>query len=319
MSKITPILLSAMLGLALGGCGRGTGSQDGIQLAPQTGGIALRCAEVDENIVAFHYQIFSAGQLIEDAIEWVHPQTLPPAFIPGVSGTHPFADSYFTLAPGSYDVTVIPMMADLQNPGEILPSAQCTPAQASNVQVIEGQTTEIAVVTKCEEIGTGGLDVVVTVNHPPRIVDLSFQTSKFVAACEQLVAAVTVEDPDQDNLVYEWTIQGPAGVAYSFEPSWNSLRFTARAPGDFTATVKVCDTVPPPNQLCASLSFPIHVLLGTDANQNGIGDLCESQQCVPDCSNRQCGPDPVCGASCGTCPPDKICKLGQCMTPAPHK
>jgi len=309
--------LLSMFALALAGCQGAAEKRDGTMEAAETGAIAFHMVNLDENIVAFQFKIFTHGQLVEDSVQWIHPQTLPAAFIPGVSGTHPFADAYFTVPPGAYEVTVIPMMADIQNPGGILPSQQCTPAQASNVQVIEGQTTEIAVVTRCAEVGNGGLDVVVTVNHPPRIVDLAFQPSKFVVACQQLVAAVTVEDPEQDNLIYEWTIQGPAGVEYKFEPSWNSLRFTAKQPGDFTVTVKVCDTMPPPNQMCASLSFPIHVLLGADTNHNGIGDLCETQ-CVPDCRNRECGLDPICGTCCGTCPPEKICKLGTCMVPAPH-
>jgi len=35
--------------------------------------------------------------------------------------------------------------------------------------------------------------------------------------------------------------------------------------------------------------------------------------CVPDCSGRECGPDPVCGASCGNCPAGHECTAGgQC-------
>ena len=35
--------------------------------------------------------------------------------------------------------------------------------------------------------------------------------------------------------------------------------------------------------------------------------------CVPNCTGRQCGPDPVCGTSCGACQVNEICgKTGQC-------
>ena len=36
--------------------------------------------------------------------------------------------------------------------------------------------------------------------------------------------------------------------------------------------------------------------------------------CVPDCSDRECGPDPECGFSCGSCGPDSLCDddAGQC-------
>ncbi|MFH1809466.1 MAG: hypothetical protein ABIJ09_12025, partial [Pseudomonadota bacterium] len=68
----------------------------------------------------------------------------------------------------------------------------------------------------------------------------------------------------------------------------------------------------------------------TCADYNGIGgelrcaDNCLSidstgcqQACAPQCGTRQCGPDPVCGAACGTCSDDEICSQdGQC-DPAP--
>jgi len=38
------------------------------------------------------------------------------------------------------------------------------------------------------------------------------------------------------------------------------------------------------------------------------------EDCVPDCSGRQCGADPVCGQSCGDCPADHACNSsGQCV------
>jgi hypothetical protein len=36
--------------------------------------------------------------------------------------------------------------------------------------------------------------------------------------------------------------------------------------------------------------------------------------CTPDCSDRECGPDPVCSTSCGTCTPPETCEDGQCVT-----
>jgi hypothetical protein len=38
------------------------------------------------------------------------------------------------------------------------------------------------------------------------------------------------------------------------------------------------------------------------------------EDCVPDCSGRQCGPDPLCGKSCGDCPADHACDpAGRCV------
>lgn len=38
-----------------------------------------------------------------------------------------------------------------------------------------------------------------------------------------------------------------------------------------------------------------------------------ARSCQPDCSGRQCGPDPVCGSDCGSCPAGHICQEGQCV------
>jgi hypothetical protein len=301
------------------GCGGEPSTPPETDGAEKQGTIAFTLQNVDENIVAFKYKVFANGELVKEDLQWVHIEMLPPGIIQGASTEHRFADAYFELDPGIYDVTIIPMMADLANPGQILPSQECIPAQASQLLVSEGNTTETALVVKCPGTGGSGLDVIVTINHAPRILDLNFLPSKFIAACEKLVAVLTTEDPDKDNLVYDWTIQGPAGVEYTFEPSWNSLRFAAKKPGDFTVTVKVCDDLPAENQLCTSQIFPIHVILGADANHNGIGDLCETPSCVPVCGTRNCGVDPVCGASCGTCPDGQICTpLNFCAIPAPN-
>ena len=49
---------------------------------------------------------------------------------------------------------------------------------------------------------------------------------------------------------------------------------------------------------------------GVDHQCNAQG-LCE---CVPDCTDRECGPDPVCEESCGTCPSGQFCHVsGQCL------
>jgi hypothetical protein len=41
--------------------------------------------------------------------------------------------------------------------------------------------------------------------------------------------------------------------------------------------------------------------------------------CTPDCASRACGPDPVCGGSCGTCPSGQSCDAsGQCVSCQPQ-
>ncbi len=40
-------------------------------------------------------------------------------------------------------------------------------------------------------------------------------------------------------------------------------------------------------------------------------------QCAPNCDNRECGPDPVCQTSCGTCSGSETCVSGKCIGAAP--
>ena len=47
-----------------------------------------------------------------------------------------------------------------------------------------------------------------------------------------------------------------------------------------------------------------------------LGYTCEDGQCVtctPDCTDLECGPDPVCGLSCGTCDGGLVCEEGSCV------
>ncbi len=39
---------------------------------------------------------------------------------------------------------------------------------------------------------------------------------------------------------------------------------------------------------------------------------CVTTACVPDCTGRECGPDPVCGVGCGQCAAGYTCEVGRC-------
>ncbi|MDW8250812.1 MAG: hypothetical protein RMJ98_16060 [Myxococcales bacterium] len=57
---------------------------------------------------------------------------------------------------------------------------------------------------------------------------------------------------------------------------------------------------------------------GTGGSWGGIGgsdpEGAGGSICTPSCAGRQCGPDPVCGVSCGVCTPDSQCTPhGQCQ------
>jgi len=57
--------------------------------------------------------------------------------------------------------------------------------------------------------------------------------------------------------------------------------------------------------------------LCVDAGGSGPGDDTSGGACQPDCSGRECGPDPVCEESCGTCAAGEDCQGGQCATEGP--
>lgn len=119
--------------------------------------------------------------------------------------THIFADQAFWLDAGCYDVTVQPL--DQQG----APSDDCYPAHAWKVQVHDGQTTEILLISQCLGPARGLLDVIGTINHPPEIDDLEYRPSKFVAECHGVEICVTASDPDGDPLEFEWSqASGPA-------------------------------------------------------------------------------------------------------------
>ncbi len=58
-------------------------------------------------------------------------------------------------------------------------------------------------------------------------------------------------------------------------------------------------------------------ICGRSCGDCGQGKRCNSKgqcECAPDCSNRVCGPDPVCGKSCGVCAILATCDMyGKCM------
>ncbi len=119
---------------------------------------------------------------------------------------HLFADSFFWLDAGCYDVTVQPVTAD----GE--PSEDCASAFQDRVAVIDGETTEITLISQCDNDEAGGLDVIAALNHAPQIEDIAYEPSKFTCTGSTSIC-VTVSDPDNDPLAIEWDVVGARFVA----------------------------------------------------------------------------------------------------------
>jgi len=114
--------------------------------------------------------------------------------------SHVFADAFLSLDPGCYDITTIPLTAE----GAV--SEYCASATLTDVEVIEGETTELFLINQCMAEGDGAVDVVSALNHPPVIENLWFVESKFVNRCEAQIICATASDPDNDPLEWVWTL-----------------------------------------------------------------------------------------------------------------
>jgi hypothetical protein len=119
---------------------------------------------------------------------------------------HLFADSFFLLETGCYDVQIQPVGIE----GDI--SDDCSPASAQGVEVVDGATTEITLISQCDNHGAGAIDVIAALNHAPQIVDVQYDPSKFTCTGSTRIC-VTVSDPDSDPVIAHWSISGDGLVS----------------------------------------------------------------------------------------------------------
>jgi hypothetical protein len=158
---------------------------------------------------------------------------------------HLFADLFIDLPEGCYDVTTQPLTADGTH------SKDCLPATTPRVHILDGQTTEVLLINQCRGEGRGAIDVISALNHPPELVGLTFQKSKFVHQCADQIICATVADPDGDPVEIVWARRG--GPALFHGPQVLSttsnddgsitqcIRLVAEDPGRYDLKVTVYD------------------------------------------------------------------------------
>ncbi|MFT4705846.1 MAG: hypothetical protein ACI81R_003561, partial [Bradymonadia bacterium] len=201
---------------------------------------------------------------------------------------HLFSDHYFWLPEGCYDVVAQPLDID----GNF--SRDCFSAHMDNVQVFDGQTTEILLLSQCEGDPAGGLDVIVAINHPPQIIGLSYDPSKFI--CEDTTTVcLTIWDPDNDPLDIDWFVPpGATLVSQTVNELEDATEFCAEfafeGPGSYNFGADVFDlgydadgNLVTMEELLIlqgdahpsrdSIRFPVHVL-----NEDDCIDTCECPQ-----------------------------------------
>ena len=171
-------------------------------------GAAIAHSDVDK----MEFRIYNCGGTtpIETKTSGIEPMTLPGGIEEfenapyDPDSKHAFADKYFLLGAGCYDVEVEPLKSDGQ------PSTKCSIASKQGVTVTDGQTTEILLISQCQGQARGGLDVIATLNHPPRVDGLEFIPSKFISCPNDVTICVDASDPDNDPMRVEWNIlSGP--------------------------------------------------------------------------------------------------------------
>lgn len=191
----------------------------------------------------------------------------PASVTGGETASHHFASGLFTVAPGDYRACATPLRADSSA------SEEC--GQATELaSVVAEQAAQLTLVSQCQGTPSGGLDVAVALNDPPRITAVTVTPSTFITVCESASLAVTAEDPNGDALSYAWSVvSGPGGE--SLRPSEGTATFSG-APGDYVVRVAATDT----HSAETSFLIAVHVTSATCSVPPEVQDIITSQ-CAP--------------------------------------
>lgn len=209
-------------GVALGmalligvGCSEGA-QEDMMEDGPEDQGLALSIGVDEEReIQGFEFQIDTCdGESVVEAYHDWEELVMPGGLVedletpPEVVQGHRFADFFTPLESGCYDISVQPMDAH----GEA--SSECAQAVATEVFVVGHKTTEVLLLSQCEGAETGAADIAAALNHPPEIVAIDYDPSKFVHECELATICVDAMSPDGDPLEFE--VEQTAGQQLRF-------------------------------------------------------------------------------------------------------
>jgi DNA-binding beta-propeller fold protein YncE len=245
------------------GCNNGESINDG-----PAGSLSFHLEAGYDDVVGFQFRVEDSDGNVTVRYVELEEENFPSHLHPGTGDSHRFADAFFVLAPGTYSINVIPMKSEQEQSEDCLPAGEI-------VEVLENETTEVVLVSLCDMEDNGALDIIVITNHDPVITGLVFDPSKFILTCEYLEVTVEANDPDGDPLTYDWEVTSePAAAIYDFSFENETMSLFSRTAGDYEVTVTVCDTVEDAI-MCAHLTFPIHVQMSIDENQNGVGDECD--------------------------------------------
>lgn len=275
---VAGLLGGALLAVALPGCSSGDVTEMRDQDRTGSMSMAVTLVNARRDVVAFDFTIHPAGAGCgSEPVQSIRRVPLEEEGLPerfhddsadDVGDNHPFADAFFVLDAGRYDVCARPVDED----GEA--SELCDVAVRESVRVSEGQTVEIrpALVSQCEVGGAGALDVIATLNTPPQITVLDLDPSKFINTCETLTLTPEAVDPEGDAVTFAWeVVDEPSGARVSLTPEGAPAEFSTDTPGDYEILLTASDSYDGVQGIesSTSLQFPVHVEEGGDCDAVG--------------------------------------------------
>ena len=233
----------AVLGLLGGGCAvSASGSSDapvGVSAARLSVDLAALLATTDVTALRFtatrvscsgeatSSEVVTSDAAIEDlALPVMNPELSGKPLAP--DSNHVFADKLVELEPGCYDISLNPLAAGGG------PSSKCAQAKASHVQIFPEATTEIVLVSQCQNPAEGAGDFATALNEPPSLSDLA--NPRFVDRCQPARVCITASDPDQDPIEFVWSASANSN-AHLATPVVNST--TTLSPGVIQQCVSV--------------------------------------------------------------------------------
>jgi hypothetical protein len=218
----------------------------------------------------------------------VESAMLPPEFEGSPLDTgfsHPFADHFEAVPVGCYDIKATPLTA------EGAASEDCAGAVAQDIEVEDGQTTEIFMLSQCKGAEVGAVDSVVAFNQPPQLVQLTYSPSKFAVQGGLTTVCATAIDPNNDSIEFDWSLveggmcAGPivASTTKDGDKVTECVEITPNASGGFWFEVRMYDLITGedgkpiriedwlrangyPNDSHDSLRFPLYVRTSTTVN-----------------------------------------------------
>ncbi len=173
-----------------------------------------------------------------------------PAFPGGAldaSATQMFADGELAVPAGCYDITARPLGPDGA------PSTTCYASTRKLVSVDPATAQEIVLVSECFGPARPADGVTDENNDPPEIVEVTYDNSSELLACESVRVCVRAVDPDKDAISFEWSsvkqgdvVLGPRVLSTTRDEEGGVTQCVAIHPGyvgDFDFDVTAYDMV----------------------------------------------------------------------------